>query len=101
MDKNFLQEALPTIIMIGALVVAVIVMIVPQRRRDKKLKKMLDSIKKGDKIRTIGGIYGKVISVKDDFVVVETGPEKMQIEFAKAAVSSIADSEFENSKESL
>lgn len=101
MGKNFLQEALPTVIIIALFAVMMLVTFLPQRKRDKKLKKMLDSIKTGDRVRTIGGVYGKVVTVKDDFVVVETGPEKMKIEFAKAAISSIADSEYESGGDSL
>ncbi|MGI6664136.1 MAG: preprotein translocase subunit YajC [Christensenellaceae bacterium] len=83
------------------LVLMMIFMIVPQRRRDKKMKKMLDSIKVGDKVRTIGGVYGKVTKVKDDLVVIETGPDKMQIEFSKGAVSAIANTEFAEGGETL
>lgn len=47
------------------------------------------SIKAGDTIKTIGGIYGKVVSVKEDLVVIETGPENARITFAKGAVATV------------
>ena len=48
-------------------------MIRPQRKREKENKKMLDALKVGDKIVTIGGIMGKVDRIKDNTVVIETG----------------------------
>ena len=49
---------------IAILVIFVVLIIVPQRRRDKTIKEMLYNIKVGDNIKTIGGIYGKVVSIK-------------------------------------
>ena len=43
---------------IAILVIFVVMIIVPQKKRDKQMRQMLDGIKKGDKIKTIGGIYG-------------------------------------------
>lgn len=48
----------------------------PQKRRDKKAKEMVNSLKVGDKVVTIGGIYGKIINIKDDEVTIESGIEK-------------------------
>ncbi len=80
---------------IGILVVFVVLIIVPQRRRDKKIKQMLEAVKVGDNIKTIGGIYGKIVAVKDSLVTVETGPEKAQIVFAKGAIATVEASDVE------
>ena len=45
----------------------------PQKKRDKLVKEMLAGLVKGDKILTIGGIIGKIVSIKDDEIVIETG----------------------------
>ncbi|MCH5212986.1 MAG: preprotein translocase subunit YajC [Oscillospiraceae bacterium] len=45
----------------------------PQRKRDKENKAMLAAMKVGDKVTTIGGICGKVVKIKDNFVYIETG----------------------------
>ena len=45
------------------MIVLLLVMIIPQRKRDKKIKDMLASIKVGDRVRTIGGIYGTVTNI--------------------------------------
>ncbi len=80
---------------IAILVIFVVLIIVPQRRRDKKIKTMLEAIKVGDSIKTIGGIYGKIVAVKENLVTIETGPEKAQIVFAKGAIATVETSEVE------
>ncbi len=72
------------------------VMIIPQRKREKKIKAMLDGIKVGDRIRTIGGIYGTVSSVKDNHVTIVVGPDKVKLVFAKNAIATVEDAEVEN-----
>ena len=83
------------IFMIVILVVFFLVMIIPQKRRDKKIKQMLDAVKVGDRIRTIGGIYGTVVSVKEDLVTIETSSDKTKIVFAKGAISTVEAAEVE------
>ena len=46
-------------------------MIRPQMKRQKELRKYRESLKKGDKVITTGGIYGKVVEVKDNHMIVE------------------------------
>lgn len=82
------------LLLIGIMVVFVLVMIIPQRKREKKIKAMLEAVKVGDKIRTIGGIYGKVVSINDDRVVIESA-EGTQIEFAKGAISTVESADVE------
>lgn len=78
------------------MVVMLVIMIVPQRRREKNVKEMLAAIKVGDRIRTIGGIYGTVTSVRDDIVTISVGPDKARLVFARGAIASIEDSNVEN-----
>ncbi len=62
----------------------------PQKKQQKQLRNMLDALQVGDKIVTVGGIIGKVVKIKENEVVIETGTgaEKSQIKFQKAAISS-------------
>lgn len=48
-------------------------MIRPQRKKDKETRAMINAMKVGDKVVTIGGICGKVSKIKDEFVFIETG----------------------------
>ena len=61
----------------------------PQRKRDKKAKELMSSLVVGDNITTIGGVYGKIVNIKDDEVTVETSIEKTQIVFKKWAIKDV------------
>ena len=77
------------VIFAGLIVLMYFLMIRPQRKREKETAEMRNSIKPGDKVVTIGGIVGKVCSVKDDVVTIETGADKVRIKFVKYAISSV------------
>lgn len=72
------------------------IMSIPQRRRDKKVKEMLAALKPGDRVRTIGGIYGTISSIRDDVVVLAVGPDKVKLVFARGAISQVEDAGVEN-----
>lgn len=61
----------------------------PQKKRDKKAKAMLDALQVGNNVVTIGGISGKVINIKDDEVTIETGVERAKINVKKWAVKEV------------
>ena len=78
-----------TVIMLVAMFALLyFVMIRPENKRKKEAEQMRSNLKVGDDITTIGGITGKVVSVKDDRFVIETGADQVRIEFAKWALSS-------------
>ena len=60
----------------------------PQKKKDKEAKAMLAAMKKGDRVVTIGGIHGTVVTVKDKTVVVKVD-DSARIEFSKEAVSTV------------
>ena len=64
-------------------------MIIPQRKREKKIKDMLAAIKVGDRVRTIGGIYGTVSALRDDIVTLTVGPDKVRLVFARGAIANV------------
>ena len=75
------------------------VMIIPQRQREKKIKDMLANLKPGDRVRTIGGIYGTITAIKDDVVTISVGPDKVRLVFIRGAIASVEDSPVENTIE--
>ena len=78
-----------TVIMLVAMFALLyFVMIRPENKRKKEAEQMRSNLKVGDDITTIGGITGKVVTVKDDRFVIETGADQVRIEFAKWALSS-------------
>ena len=60
----------------------------PQNKRQKEAKAMLESLRKGDRVATIGGMRGLVVSVKDQVVVLKVD-DTTKIEFNKSAIASI------------
>ena len=75
------------------------VMIIPQRKREKKIKDMQANLKPGDRVRTIGGIYGTITAIKDDVVTISVGPDKVRLVFIRGAIASVEDSPVENTIE--
>lgn len=78
-----------TVLMLVAMVAVFYFMLIrPENKRKKEAENMRSSVKTGDKITTIGGIIGTVVSVKEDKFVMETSADQVRIEFAKWAISS-------------
>ena len=70
------------------IVVFYFLVIRPQNKKQKDAKKMLESIRKGDKVVTIGGVHGYVDSVKDNEVLVKVD-DNVKIKFSKSAISQV------------
>ena len=75
------------IMLVGMLAVFYFLLIRPENKRKKEAEQMRSQLKTGDEVTTIGGIVGKVVNVKDDKFVIETGADQVRIEFAKWALS--------------
>ena len=76
------------IMMVAMLAIFYFMLIRPENKRKKEAEEMRSSVRKGDKITTIGGIVGTVVDVKENNIVVETSADQVRIEFAKWAISS-------------
>ena len=64
-------------------------MIRPEQKKKKKLAEMRSALSTGDTITTIGGIFGKVVSVSDEKITFETGEDRVRIQVAKWAISTV------------
>ena len=60
----------------------------PENKRKKKAEEMRSSLKKGERVTTIGGIVGKVVQVNEETIVIETSEDRVRLEFMKWAVQS-------------
>ena len=79
-----------SIIMIVLLfVVLYFFMIKPQKKQAKKDEEMRNALEVGDEVTTIGGIIGKVVSIKGETFVLETTKDKTKIRFLKGAIRSV------------
>ena len=77
-----------TIIMLIAMVAIFYFMLIrPENKRKKEAEELRNSLKVGDNVTTIGGIVGRVVSVKEETFVIETGADQVRIEFQKWALS--------------
>jgi len=81
------------LISIGMIVVLFVVFyfigIRPQKKQEKEQNAMRNSLTVGDEITTIGGIIGKIISIKEETCVIETSHDRTQIRILKSAISRV------------
>jgi preprotein translocase subunit YajC len=66
-----------------------IFLIRPENKKKKKLQEMRDNLSVGDEITTIGGMVGKIVSIKDNLITFETGEDRVRIQIARWAISTI------------
>ncbi|HAE91185.1 preprotein translocase subunit YajC [Tissierella praeacuta] len=83
------QQLQGLIIPIGFLVVFYIFAIRPQKKREQQVREMRDNLRVGDEIITIGGINGKIIKVKEDFITIEVGSSRTKLDMARWSVGSV------------
>ncbi|MBQ1371415.1 MAG: preprotein translocase subunit YajC, partial [Oscillospiraceae bacterium] len=70
-----------TLVMMGLLLAFFYFMVIrPENKKKKEQEALRNSLRKGDKIITIGGIMGKIVDVKDDKIVIETGEDQVRME---------------------
>ena len=76
-----------TIVLMAALFgVMYFVMIRPQKKKQKEEQEMRDAIQIGDEITTIGGIMGRVVTVKEDSLIIETGADRTKMKITRWAI---------------
>ncbi|MBQ3157385.1 MAG: preprotein translocase subunit YajC [Clostridia bacterium] len=93
-----LLQLSPILIMV---LIMYFLMIRPERKRRKKEKAMLDALKRGDRICTIGGIYGTIMDIKDDTITLSVGRDNLSMVVARWSIRSVEDVTIENESESL
>lgn len=89
----------------GTLLMIVLVIVVfyffgirPQKKQEREAQEMRNALSVGDEITTIGGIIGKVVSIKEETMIIETGRDHTRIRFLKSAVRNV-DVHAEDTKE--
>lgn len=74
------------IMMVALFAIMYFLMIRPQKKKQKEEQEMRDSIQIGDEITTIGGIMGRVVTVKEDSIVLESGADRTKMKFSRWAI---------------
>ena len=106
MDPAMEANPAATLISYGVMIVMMIavfyfMLIRPQRKKDKKVKEMLAALKPGDRVTTIGGIYGTIMGIKDDTITLAVGAARTEMVFARWAIRGVEEVTVENDGEQL
>lgn len=75
------------IVMVAVFALMYFMMIRPQKKRQKEEQEMRSSVEIGDEIITIGGIVGKVVTIREEDIVIETGADRTKIKFQRWAIN--------------
>lgn len=75
------------IMMVAVFAIMYFLMIRPQKKKQKEEQAMRDSLQIGDEITTIGGIVGRIVTVKDDSLIIETGADRNRMKITRWAIS--------------
>lgn len=84
LGSGLAQLALPLVAMIA---IFYFLIMRPEKKRTKKMNEMLDNLQVADEVITTGGIIGRVVSVKEDTVLIETGNDRTKIRILKSSIS--------------
>ena len=103
------EEVNPIAALIGSFAPMILIFVVfyfflirPQRKKDKKVKEMLANLKVGDRVCTIGGIYGTITNIRDEqTVTLALGPQDVPVVFARWAIRNVEEITVENDAEVL
>lgn len=95
-----MQQFSGLIIPLGFLAIFYFLIIKPQKTKEKKIKTMRNNLKVGDEIITIGGIYGKVMKIKEDVLTIEVGMDKTKLTITKWAVGNLVSESADSTSES-
>ncbi len=87
------------ILLVGMIAVFYFFIIRPQKKQEKQVAEMRDSLTVGDEIVTIGGIIGTVLIIKDDKLMIETGNDKTKLTILRSSVKTVLKDEEEEAKE--
>ena len=81
----FLQQFGPLIVIF---MIFYFLIIRPQQKREKERRDMLLNLKEGDDVITVGGIYGKILNLKDDAITLDVG-DKIRIKVTRSAIGNV------------
>ncbi|AAK80238.1 preprotein translocase subunit YajC [Clostridium acetobutylicum] len=92
---NTVLTILYVVFLLGMFYVA---MYIPDRAKKKKFNKMLSEMRVNDKVVTTGGIMGQITNIQEQFVIIQTGPDKVKIKIKKEAIATVETRKADNQK---
>lgn len=87
--QQILSSIGPFLLMILLFVGMYFLVIRPQKKQEREINDMRNNLKVGDEITTIGGIIGKIVSIKEETVTIETSHDRTKIRILKTAVRNV------------
>lgn len=86
MQQMLVGFVLPMVLVFGLMY---LMLILPQKKKEKKTKELLNSLQVGWSVTTIGGLVGKIVNIKDDEITIESGIEKSKVLIKRWAVKDV------------
>ncbi|NLK43944.1 MAG: preprotein translocase subunit YajC, partial [Tissierellia bacterium] len=83
------QQFQPLILTVGFLAIFYFLVIRPQKKKEAQINEMRNNLRVGDEVITIGGICGKIIKAKEDYITLEVGSAKTKLEMTRWAIGSV------------
>ncbi|GAA0121587.1 MAG: preprotein translocase subunit YajC [Clostridium argentinense] len=84
-----MQQLLGLLPIVVMLAIFYALIFIPEKKRRKKYEEMLTALKMNDEVMTKGGIMGKIVNIQDDYIILESGPDRARIKIAKQGVNSL------------
>ena len=86
---NSLLSMLPMLLIIGVMIVFMVISSRKQKKQDKEIEDMRNNLQVGDEVTSIGGIIGRIVSIKEETCVIETSRDGTKIRLLKSAISRV------------
>ena len=86
---NLISNIGPILMIVVMFAALYFFMIRPQKKQERETNEMRNNLQVGDEITTIGGIIGKVVSIKEETLMIETGHDRTKIRILKTAVRQV------------
>ncbi|MBU3158621.1 preprotein translocase subunit YajC [Clostridium frigoris] len=75
--------------MVLMLAVFYLVIFIPENKRKKKYAALLNNLKVNDEVMTKGGMMGKIINIQDEYIILESGPDRTRIKLSKSGIGTV------------
>lgn len=85
--ENFSPLLFPVVL----IVIMYLMIFLPQKKREKKTRQMLDSLKEGNQIVTIGGLVGKILNIQEEEITIESGIERTKFTIMKWSIKELVE----------
>ncbi len=87
-----MQQIMAFAPMLLVFVLFYLMIFLPEKKRKKKYNDMLSSLAVNDEIMTKGGIMGRIINIQEDYIILESGPDRARIKMSKAGIANVINS---------